>query len=183
MKPNPLATALACLLGLAGCLSTQQPLADSPLDGGDGSEQGLPRRDSGTAAPVRGVHADSGVIENPVQSASAHADASSSNPQKGDDPQPANAESSAQAAGHDAGIAATVKGEAGPDASTSNMRYTAHSHGCEPVVNFELCVGEGWMLAPGESIPECGRSGAYRVCTFENGACVSHTVMMVQRCE
>jgi len=96
----------------------------------------------------------------------------------------------------DAGVSAPVPNDDEPSAGpvpggahvdagspASAPLLTTLSLGCEPLAGSELCLSEGWMLARGESIPACGSSGAYRICTFEGGACISHTVMMVQCCK
>jgi hypothetical protein len=80
----------------------------------------------------------------------------------------------------------SVPGHASADAgiaAPAARQLQTQSLGCQRIPNTELCFGEGWMLTDGEPIPACNESGAYRICTFANGACGSHTVMMVQPCD
>jgi hypothetical protein len=200
MKVTQLATALACLLALAGCPNSQLPLADSELDSGDGTSSADSGRAADGTAGGAATGSDGGTVDGPVRG-HASADGGTVNGSVQGHPGPDAGTANAPVRGHASADSGTVEGHPGPDAGTVNdavpgnashdagsvapptQQLQTLSLGCQRIADTDLCFGEGWMLADGESIPGCNESGAYRVCTFANGACVSHTVMMVQRCD
>jgi len=202
MKVALIVTMLACLLALGGCLTVPETLADSDasVDEDPGTQiwEGVGGAAGGgiaTGGTGGEVFATAGTGGGGIAGAGGEAFATGG------------VGGEAFGAGGAAGGIAGTGGEgfgfptggvggeafgtggagagAPPDAGfgATGLQLGTRSSGCEPLENSDLCMGEGWMLAEGESIPDCGESGAYRICTFETDACVSHTIMMVQRCD
>jgi hypothetical protein len=209
MKSIELVTALACLLALAGCPTSEWPIADSTRDGGGGggrtSHEG-PGDDTVVAGRAVGPCPQSehtvgtcppepGDLEGPVAGRGVPVPGTNTGNQRDSGVGSADPGTGTPTAGGEhldsgtggasdsqVGSAGTGHLDAGTAAPPAPQLQTL-SRGCEPIAGAALCFGEGWMLAAGEAAPACGESGAYRICTFADGGCVSHTVMMVQRCD
>lgn len=204
MKVAQLVTTLACMLALGGCLTLPETLADSDASVGDhaGSDGPVSAGHGGSAGETFGAGGVGGE-EFGAAGGGAFGAAGGGSEAFGTGGNPASVDPNLSDGGvalacldgtsnpctagtaTDAGFGAGGSEPTASDASVgwSDLQLGTRSSGCEQLASTDLCMGEGWMLAEGESIPDCGESGAYRICTFETDACVSHTVMMVQRCD